>query len=82
MRVNARFDMAYEKKIQDLMKVTRWSLTDLLKAAIDFFHEKRLASSVLTNTLKKNKFIACGKGGARLSQNYKTELSQSLKRKL
>lgn len=83
LRVNARFDGPYRKKLELASRRLGLNVTDTLKAGLDKLVESLDAEARMRpfEALKKAGFIGCAAGPADLSANYKKYLSGSLVRK-
>ncbi len=80
MRVNARLDLERQRKLEEIARRTGLSVSDILKEAIDVYHE-RLAESVATARRELEGFIGCADGPEDLSDSYKAQLAESFERK-
>ncbi len=76
MRINARLDLTYESKINDIVSQTKQNVTDVLKKAIDLYHrEMKSESGNKIDLLLKSGFIGSAKKlDKNLSTHYKKEL--------
>ena len=82
MRVNARLDSSHEEKVKYIIDQTHESVTEVLKKAIDFYHQYvKKNKQPNSNIIFRSGFIGSGKGPEHLSSHYKTELIKSLKTK-
>ena len=81
MRINARLDDSYEKKLRAIQQATALSTSEIVKQALDLLYEK----TTLTGRQKNQKLIEMLAGTAEgpedLSVNYKEYLYQSWKEK-
>jgi len=82
MRINARLDPDFERKLAYIQQQTHQGITDIVKSAIDLYYQKLQATqqhplSMLTQT----GFIGCGRADSDLSVNYKSILKERLKAK-
>ncbi len=82
MRVNARLDLERQRKLEEIARRTGLSVSDILKEAIDVYHE-RLAENAATarRQLERSGFIGCADGPEDLSETYKAQLAESFERK-
>jgi hypothetical protein len=83
LRVNARFDGPYRRKLEMASRRLGLNVTDTLKAGLDKLVESLDAEARMRpfEALKKAGFIGCARGASDLSVNYKRYLSGSLERK-
>lgn len=83
LRVNARFDGLYRKKLELASRRLGLNVTDTLKAGLDKLVESLDGEARMRpfEALKKAGFIGCTRGPSDLSANYKKHLSESLERK-
>ena len=81
MRINARLDDSYEKKLLAIQHATALSTSEIIKQALDLLYEK----TTLTGRQKNQKLIEMLAGTAEgpedLSENYKEYLYQGWKEK-
>ena len=81
MRINARLDDSYEKKLLAIQQATALSTSEIVKQALDLLYEK----TTLTGRQKNQKLIEMLAGTADgpedLSVNYKEYLYQGWKQK-
>jgi len=81
MRINARLDDSYEKKLLAIQQATALSTSEIVKQALDLLYEK----TTLTGRQKNQKLIEMLAGTAEgledLSVNYKEYLYQGWKEK-
>ena len=81
MRINARLDDSYEKKLLAIQQATALSTSEIVKQALDLLYEK----TTLTGRQKNQKLIEMLAGTAEgpedLSVNYKVYLYQGCKEK-
>lgn len=80
MRVNARLDDASRRELQQLVRDTGRSVTDVIREAIHRFYLQEAAQN---HTLAEDfaDLIGCIDGPGELSVNYKQVLRESLTRK-
>ena len=82
MRINARLDDDYAKKLEYLKKQNQLSTTEIVKQAIDLLYLKSKARPhEKIKALLESDFIGCSEGPEDLSTNYKQYLSESLAEK-
>jgi len=83
LRVNARFDAPYRRKLELASRRLGLNVTDTLKAGLDKLVESLDAEAGVRpfEALRKAGFIGCAPGPADLSGSYKKYLSRSLARK-
>jgi hypothetical protein len=81
MRINARLDDSYEKKLLAIQQATALSTSEIVKQALDLLYEK----TTLIGSQKNQKLIEMLAGTAEgpedLSVNYKEYLYQGWKEK-
>jgi hypothetical protein len=81
MRINARLDDSYEKKLLAIRQATALSTSEIVKRALDLLYEK----TTLTGRQKNQKLVEMLAGTAEgqedLSVNYKEYLYQGWKEK-
>lgn len=79
MRINARLDEDHRRKLEYLMRVTGFRVSDIVKQAIDmlYAHEEQ-AKGRPGKLLMNSGFIGCGEGPVDLSVAYKDELKASM----
>lgn len=80
MRVNARLDENTQRELQQLVRDTGQSVTDVIREAI---HRLYLQKAAQTHTVADDfaDLIGCFDGPADMSVNYKQLLRESLTRK-
>ena len=71
MRITARIDDSYEKKIKAIQQATHLNTTDIIKQAIDLLYEKTELSAKEKNRKLLDKLAGIGHGPADGSVNYK-----------
>jgi hypothetical protein len=83
LRVNARFDAPYRRKLELASRRLGLNVTDTLKAGLDKLVESLDAEARMRplEALQKAGFIGCARGPSDLSATYKKYLSGSLERK-
>lgn len=81
-RINARLDPELYAKVETLRRMTNQSTTDVLKAAIELYHNA-VSGRVGTpqGVLERTGFIGCAEGPRDLSSKYKGYLAESLSKK-
>lgn len=78
MRINARLDEEYERKLRYLMRTTGAGVSDVVKQGIDVLYERERQSAARPEKLLKDAgLIGCFDGPADLSTRYKDELWES-----
>ena len=83
LRVNARFDPAYRRKLVLASRRLGLNVTDTLKAGLDRLIESLDARPAMRpyDAFRKAGFIGCIGGPGDLSVNYKKLMSESIARK-
>jgi len=71
MRITARINDSYERKIKAIQEVTHLNTTDIIKQAIDLLYEKTEMSAKEKNQKLLEKLSGIGHGSADGSVNYK-----------
>ena len=81
MRVNARFDESYAKRMEYLTRATNMSVSEVIKSSVQFYYESVIAQR--SPELKHlSRFIgALSSGRSDIASNYKCELVDSLSAK-
>ena len=81
MRVNARFDESYAKRMEYLTRATNMSVSEVIKSSVQFYYESVIAQR--SPELKHlSRFIGeSGSGRSDVASNYKSELTDSLSAK-
>lgn len=84
MRITARIDEEYEKKIKTIQQVTHLNTTEIIKQALDLLYDKT-EKIKLTSKEKNQRLLEILAGTAEgpedLSENYKEYLYQGWKEK-
>lgn len=84
MRITARIDEEYEKKIKTIQQVTHLNTTEIIKQALDLLYDKteqiKLTSKEKNQRLL-NMLAGTAEGPEDLSENYKDYLYQGWKEK-
>lgn len=82
MRVNVKPDGDQAEKLKQLQSLTRLSVSEIVKRAIDLLHRQQMrqAGENIADLLSSG-FIGCAEGPADLSANYMRYLTQSLEDK-
>ncbi|WP_404358385.1 hypothetical protein [Methylotuvimicrobium sp. KM1] len=84
MRITARIDEEYEKKIKTIQQVTHLNTTEIIKQALDLLYDKT-EKIKLTNKEKNQRLLEMLAGTAEgpedLSENYKDYLFQGWQKK-
>jgi len=81
MRITARIDDSYERKIKAIQEATHLNTTDIIKQAIDLLYEKTEISAKEKNQKLLQMLSGIGEGPDDLSENYKQYLHQGWKEK-
>lgn len=81
MRITARIDDSYEKKLKTIQQITHLSTTEIIKQALDLLYEKTELTGKEKNQQLLEKFAGIAVGPEDLSENYKEYLYQGLKEK-
>ncbi len=71
MRITARIDDSYERKIKAIQQATHLNATEIIKQAIDLLYEKTEMSAKEKNQKLLEKLSGIGHGPADGSVNYK-----------
>lgn len=84
MRITARIDEEYEKKIKTIQQVTHLNTTEIIKQALDLLYDKT-EKIKLTSKEKNQRLLdmlaGTAEGPEDLSENYKDYLYQGWKEK-
>ena len=81
-RINARLDHKLSQKLAELRKLTGKSTSEVLKTALELYHERAAQPRSPLQILEQHGFCASGEGEPDLSRDYKQLLTRSLERKL
>jgi hypothetical protein len=75
MRINARLDDVRSRKLAYLERETGWSVSRIVRTAIDtYYRALRRAKADPASALKNSGFVGCAEGPSDLSVAYKNEL--------
>ena len=78
MRINARLDDGASRKLAYLKDATGWSVSEILRRAIDALHGRIRAQTSAAEVLKEEGFVGCSDGPSELSTTYKDDLASAL----
>ncbi len=81
MRITARIDDSYERKIKAIQQATHLNTTEIIKQAIDLLYEKTEMSAKEKNLKLLQMLAGIGEGPEDLSENYKEYLNHGWKEK-
>jgi len=81
MRINARLDDSYEKKLLAIQQATALSTSEIVKQALDLLYEKTTLSGRQKNQKLIEMLAGTAEGLEDLSVNYKEYLYQGWKEK-
>lgn len=81
-RINARLDEALSQKLAELRRVTGKSTSEVLKSALELYHQRAARQRSPQQILAQHGFLASGDGEPELSRDYKRLLTEDLERKL
>lgn len=80
-RLNARIDARLAKKVASLRRATGQTTTDVVRVALERYHESIEREARPYELLLAGGLIGCSDGPADLSVTYKDELGRSLDEK-
>jgi protein-arginine kinase activator protein McsA len=81
-RINARLDADITRKLHELMRLERKSVTEVIKASIAHYHAVTCQRSAAPHkALVQSGFIGCAEASSDLSTTYKRSLGKTLARK-
>lgn len=81
MRVNARFDETYAKRIEYLTRTTNMSVSEVIKSSVLFYYES-VRNQQAPDLKNMNRWIGTSSSGRTdVSVKYKTMLDESLSAK-
>ena len=79
MRINARLDDERAEKLKQLQSMTRLSVSEIVKRAIDLLHRQQVRPSrERLDALLSSDFVGCAEGPVDLADRYKNYLTQDL----
>lgn len=79
MRINARLDESHSEKLRYLTTITKGTISDVLKRAIDLYYERaRTETGNASSILQSTGFVGSGESTADLSRKYKEILAKDL----
>ena len=77
VRINARLDARHADKVQELALATGSSVSDVIRDAIDYYHQAR-AGGAGKGRVALQRLVGCATGPRDLSSDYKRYLSRGL----
>lgn len=82
MRINARLDHIYERKLREIQARTGFSASEVVKKGLDILHKAHAGQpEARLKALLASSFIGCADGPADLATEYKRYLTESLESK-
>ncbi|MEE9355452.1 MAG: hypothetical protein V3U75_07660 [Methylococcaceae bacterium] len=81
MRITARIDESYEKKLKIIQQITHLNTTEVIKQALDLLYEKTELTGKEKNQLLVKKLAGIGQGPEDGSVNYKKYVAEHLDEK-
>lgn len=81
MRITARIDDSYKRKIKAIQQATHLNTTEIIKQAIDLLYEKTEMSAKEKNLKLLQMLAGIDEGPKDLSENYKEYLNHGWKEK-
>ncbi|MGR9053936.1 MAG: ribbon-helix-helix domain-containing protein [Gammaproteobacteria bacterium] len=78
MRITARIDEEYEKKLKAIQQKTQLNTTEIIKQALDLLYEKTELSGKEKNQQLLKKLAGIGHGPADGSENYKKYIAETI----
>jgi len=80
MYINAYLDENCYHKLEYLIQTTQSNLSEVISEALYFYYERRIQTNRAEKLLQSG-FVGCGEAEPTLSENYKSEWSDMMRKK-